>query len=144
MKYMCILVFFILHVGCANNQKVLTPAEITYGDEQVRTMLADRKIMSFYKDKSDKYHQIGPDDEIWKWAASKFAGQTLNRFIEWTPQTKFERCALANNTAGTVKTPHIWVSENILCGERAGTNLRFEHLWRLAIFAITKETASLN
>ena len=142
MKYMCILVFFILNVGCAYNQKVLTPAELTYGEEQVRAMLADRKIMSFYKDKSGKSHQIGSDDEIWKWAATMFAGQSLNRFIEWAPETKFEKCALANNTSGTAKTPHIWVSENILCGERAGTKLRFEHLWRLAIFELLNTEGS--
>ena len=136
MKKIGLIVFLILFIGCAQREKVLTADELSYGDVQVRTMLSDRKEMAFYKDKFGVTHEIGPDDEIWKWAAGKFAGQTLNMPIEWVPKPQHSGCALGDNNAGGGKKVRIRVVESFPCGKNADARLPFEYLWRIATFEL--------
>lgn len=136
MKKIGLTVFLILYVGCAHSEKVLTADELTYGDVQVRSMLTDRKEMSFYKDKFGVNHDVGPGDEIWKWSAAKFAGQSLNEVIEWVPKPRFSGCALGDNNAGADKRVRIRVVESFPCGKRADAKLPFEYLWRVSAFEL--------
>lgn len=136
MKNISLIILITLHFGCAHSPKILKPSDISYGHDQVRLMLKDRPTMSFYRDKFGVFHDVGPDDEIWKWTASQYAGQDFNKIIEWSPEPISKTCPLASNNAGKGDIGRIRVSENFICGKNAGKKLPFEYLWRLASFEL--------
>lgn len=129
------MVLFIIQTSCVHNEKKLTQSEISHGDEQVRNMLRDRPEMSIYIDKSGISHTIGPSDEVWKWAASKYAGKDFGKPINWSPEvtTLPGKCFFANHSyvKGLIRVGSVYS-----CGSSSGTKMPFNFLWRLATFEL--------
>lgn len=130
-----IFILFITQIGCVNGEKKLTQSEISHGDEQVRNMLRDRPEMSIYVDNSGVSRHIVPDDEIWKWSASKFAGKDFGMPISWSSEVPVYqgRCFWANHSF--VKR-FIRVGQVYSCGAETGSKMPFDLLWRFATFEL--------
>lgn len=135
MKKLSLIIFFILYIGCAHSGKVLTADELAYGDVQVRSMLTDRKEMSYYRDKFGTIHELGPNDEIWKWAASKFAGGDFDKPINWLSDVPAptEKCFLADHS---YLKGFIRLASKYSCGSAVDSSLPFDLFWRLATFEL--------
>jgi hypothetical protein len=128
-KYI-IVIFLFLQISCINKAKISNQSDMDHGDQQVTNMLSDRPKMSFYTDKAGASHNVGPEDEIWKWASTKFLGRDFGQSISWSSDVPDSsvKCFTADHDFAK---KFIRVASKYSCSG-AEVIVPFDHLWKLA------------
>jgi hypothetical protein len=109
------------------NKRLLKEYELQRGIVQLRRMLKDRPEMA---------RGLTEDDELFQWAARKFAGEDLPTWVKWqntSDITDFDAWhrVPGHNTPGLIFVGKVHGPQS---GEREGRLLSFEELWLRAAY----------
>lgn len=109
------------------NKRLLTEKDLERGKNELRRMLRDRPEMA---------RGLNEDDELFQWAARKFAGEDVLTWIEWSPR---DHSDLADgwSRGGTLGRPaQVFVREchGQFSHMPPGTPRSFDELWSVLSF----------
>jgi tetratricopeptide (TPR) repeat protein len=111
------------------NGRDLSPEELKHGEEQVRKMLADRPAMA---------EHVTAGDQLWTWAARKFAGEDVGIPVDWddTQPSKSLALSAANSSLAylQISSTRNDLPENPPCTS--------DDLWRFAVFELNNLIAT--
>jgi tetratricopeptide (TPR) repeat protein len=110
--------------------KELAPEALAHGEEQVRRMLRDRPAMAKH---------VASGDKLRVWAARKFAGEDLDRLVDW--ESVQPRSALAESSAGDGDM-HAAIRVASAIDLSSDVEAGFDDLWSRAVFELLNVGAS--
>jgi tetratricopeptide (TPR) repeat protein len=108
------------------------PAEaLAHGEEQVRRMLHDRPEMA---------ERVTEGDELWTWAARKFAGEDSGELIDWNPANPPGRFGAQSDPGDDYKHPAIRV-RGAEDGKKSDEQPTLERLWAYAVVELYNQAS---
>jgi len=117
----------LVSVAVASAKDALTPAEIEWGEAQLKQMLKDRPAMA-------PYTKMG--DPLWRWASRQFAGEHVDGGIEWDAAEIVPAWEAAYYAPTSDRRAFIRVSPRFVSAERKSLAMTGSVLWVNAAFEL--------
>lgn len=111
---------------------------LVHGRQQMERLLQDRPFARYYRNQAGALCSVTETDEIYQWAARRFAGKKTGEIVVWNADLPMASpAAMADNTGSSTLAPaYLRMSPIYRSGKENRQYVQFEMLWLMLVFEL--------